>query len=162
MSAGFTLKEPVANYAAIATTYPTPTDKWAVQTLNDGKVYVYNASTSTWEYKLKMVNPTFNPAEIDILSVTTAIEVGSGNSFSLAVQLTLNDETVIYNTPTSTYYVLEDVVTGVKSTVYRYYFTNGTQNLTIGASSNSSKYITFYQQVGNNGTLNILVAILFV
>jgi hypothetical protein len=47
-------KTPVANFAAIATTYPIPSVGWTVQTVDDGKFYRYNGSS--WQYIQVMNN----------------------------------------------------------------------------------------------------------
>lgn len=52
-------KTPVANFAAIATTYPTATVNWLVQTEDDGKFYRYNGST--WEYHSKLQTTQLTP-----------------------------------------------------------------------------------------------------
>lgn len=41
-------KDPVANFAAIATTYPSPQLYWTTQTVDDGKIYRYNGSV--WQH----------------------------------------------------------------------------------------------------------------
>lgn len=41
-------KAPVANFAAIATTYPSPSLGWTVMTLDDGKIYRYDGTT--WQF----------------------------------------------------------------------------------------------------------------
>jgi hypothetical protein len=42
------LQNPVATYADIATTYPTPLIYWVVRTINDGKLYRYNGVAWVW------------------------------------------------------------------------------------------------------------------
>jgi hypothetical protein len=47
-------KSPVANFAALATTYPTPTVGWIAQTLDNGKFYRFNGSE--WLFHSEMNN----------------------------------------------------------------------------------------------------------
>lgn len=42
-------KAPVATYADIATTYPSPSAYWTTQTIDDGKVWRRNGSNNAWE-----------------------------------------------------------------------------------------------------------------
>jgi hypothetical protein len=49
IAAGYIIpKSPVATFADLATTYPTPVAGWIVKTLDDGKLYRYSGTTWIW------------------------------------------------------------------------------------------------------------------
>lgn len=57
---GFVIwKPPVANFAALKTTYPSAKRGWTVQTLDDNKVYYYDGSSWIWAMQYGVGN--FNP-----------------------------------------------------------------------------------------------------
>lgn len=58
-------QQPVANFAALATTYPNAEKGWAVQTLNDGRVYRFDGVN--WMYILTESSSAALAAEIETL-----------------------------------------------------------------------------------------------
>lgn len=52
-------KEPVANFAALRTTYPNPARGWTVQTLDDNKVYSWSGTEWVWALQYDVGN--FSP-----------------------------------------------------------------------------------------------------
>ena len=84
------LKNPVATYSSITTTYPTPQIYWTVRTIDDGKLYRYNGTTWEWIDTLNvtvydtLVNKIGDLSTLSTTNKTSLVNAVNENSSQLA------------------------------------------------------------------------------
>jgi len=87
ISSGLVWKDPVTNYANIATTYPSPQDGWVVSVTSTGNTYRYSGTTSTWVL-FNLVSIPLSSATVDGLMAkahyTAMTELISGLNLNAA------------------------------------------------------------------------------
>ncbi len=81
------LKPPVANYAAIATTYPSPKNGWTTRAIDTGRLYRYNSTIAAWEWIDTITTSAYDALLNEIANPTylapeTFYGIGSINALS--------------------------------------------------------------------------------
>lgn len=84
---------PVDDFNDIATTYPTPEEGWAVQTLDDGKVYRYEGGSWVWKQQIDAgpVNALDTRLSNEIAQITVPLRKYYVDDFTSALNAAIAD-----------------------------------------------------------------------